>query len=171
MAEFKDAIGFTLKEEAGLEYDKIGGVTNHGISLSFYKDIHPEATAQDIENLTVDGATEIYRKYFWEPNNYVWINSQKIAAKVFDLCVNMGQHSSNSLLQSAVNTLDPKYDLTPDGVMGGKTIKAINSCKEALLYAEYIKHIEKYYNDLVIKNPNLGKYLKGWLTRLNSVSS
>jgi lysozyme family protein len=168
MSEFDIAIKLTLSHEGGKEFDKAGGETNFGISLLFLKTLHPKATADDIKNLTIQDAIEIYRKYFWEPNNYVWINSQRIASKVFDLCVNLGQHAANSLLQSAVNTLDPESTINPDGVMGGATLRAINECKEPLLYDEYIKHVTKYYNDLVAINPDLNKFLKGWLNRLNS---
>ena len=82
MSSFQPAIANSLKWEGGLvklENDK-GGITNFGISLKFLKSINPNATEQNIKNLTMQDAKLLLYKYFWLPNNYQDIKSQKIRA-------------------------------------------------------------------------------------------
>ena len=67
MADFEQAINFVLKNEGGLEENPNdpGGITNHGISLRFLKSIKPDASEEDIRNLTVNQAKTIYYDHFW----------------------------------------------------------------------------------------------------------
>src|SRR5579863_374887 len=89
---FATAVAQVLKDEGG--YSKnvaTGEVVNFGITLSFVKgEIDPSATERYIQQLTVDIATNIYRKYFWHDPNIDLIVNDSLASLVFYLAVNQG---------------------------------------------------------------------------------
>jgi lysozyme family protein len=55
-----------------------------------------------------------------------------------------------------------------DGDIGEKTITALRAMSQKRVYRRYKHRRVDYYNDLVVKRPALGKFLKGWLNRVNS---
>ena len=64
----------------------------------------------------------------------------------------------------------------PDGVIGPKTIKAINKYVEAngvdVLHKQILDNRVEHYNSLVVSNPQkYSKYLSGWLNRVNKISN
>lgn len=170
---FETCIEFVLTHEGGYvdhPNDK-GGPTNHGISLRFLKTIHEEKTCDDIWNLTKDEAKKIYKEYWWDKYKYHLIEDVNIAAKVLDFSINMGPKRANKLIQSTINSF-PVFDLDIDGVIGFKTIKAINEASSAYTYLPIVTKLNKmattYYTQLALKNKNLKCFLKGWLMRANS---
>lgn len=154
MARFEDAIKETLQWEGGYVNDPVdpGGETNMGVT----KRDHPDL---DILNLTVEQATEIYRQEYWNPL-YDRIDSQAVGTKIFDMGVNMSP-------RRAVRKLQGVLFVIADGVFGPGTLAALNTAGEAVL-PEYKARLESYYQDLVAVKPELGRFLKGWLRRVNS---
>lgn len=169
MAKFEDAIEFVLKNEGGLVDDPNdpGGITAWGISLRFYKTIKAKVTANDIKRLTKDEAKNIYENHFWNRNKYYALNSQKIATKAFDMSVNCGVRASNQALQKAVMH-SSKCILRVDGILGDKTIAAVNSANEQDVYQSFKSFQRDYYLDVLKRFPELAKYKNGWLKRASS---
>lgn len=172
MADFDEAIKNILLEEGGIEDSSSdpGGFTRFGISLRFYqKNIKLCADKGDILDLTIDDAKAIYRKYFWEKNKYNLIANQKVAQKVFDLCVNCGAEHANEMLQHAVNSVNPNKPLIEtDGIMGTQTLRAVNYSPPEALYLSLKVEGVIYYESLVKKNPHLAPFLRGWINRAQS---
>jgi lysozyme family protein len=158
MAEFKIAVAHTLKNEGGfndIKEDK-GGVTNFGISLNFYKkNIDKSADKSTIKNLTQEQACAIYEKFFWRFNN---INSQKIANKLFDASVNLGNQQAIKFAQRICNVED-------DGICGSNTIKAINDKNSQEFIDEYVKMQTNYYLKIIKNDPSQVIFKNGWLKR------
>ena len=157
-----------LFHEGGLEQNKDdpGQITNLGVSLRFYKKrIKPDATEQDIKDLTVNQATEIYHDYFWARQPFADIDDQEIANRVFDLHINTGQ--GISLLQKAINA-STRSHLIVDDMLGIKTLDATNVAAPDILYAELIVQAKAFYEDLAAHNASDKQFLAGWLSRLNS---
>ncbi|MBN2060718.1 MAG: hypothetical protein JW882_09920 [Deltaproteobacteria bacterium] len=152
--KFLKAVEKVLEHEGGYinDPDDPGGETNFGISKRSYPDM-------DIKNLTRDQAIQIYRKDWWEKYGYGKIEDPEIAAKVFDLAVNMGPGKAHIHLQFAV--MRSSHIIKLDGIMGPETIGAVNRHPDpALLLAELKLRAIRYYADL-----NQPKYLKGWIYR------
>ncbi len=171
MADFVTALEKTLQHEGSDfvddPHDK-GGATRFGITLNFYQEtIDKKATSEDIKNLTPNTVGFLYHKYFWEPNRYQLIDSQKIANKIFDLCVNIGPHA-NKMLQQAINMAALELTVKEDGIIGSQTIAALNKLSEDKVYSELIEEALQYYTNLVKNNPDQHVYLEGWLHRLES---
>ena len=125
MSNFDEAIQIILKHEGGFSEDH-GNTTNFGISKNFLHTCTEEYINIDsdwIKNLTQETAIAIYKKYFWLPNNYELIEDQKIAEKVFDLCVNCGSKTANRCLQCAINSF--RNSLIEDGILGLKSLQEL----------------------------------------------
>lgn len=123
-----------------------GGETKYGIS----KRSHP---AEDIKNLTLERAKEIYRREYWEKIRGDMI-PEPLDAFVFDAAVNQGVSAAIKMLQKALS-------IAQDGIFGITTQrKAIASTKEhaALFMAE---RALRYYG-----TRNFDKYGRGWIKRL-----
>ncbi|HZT29615.1 MAG TPA: glycosyl hydrolase 108 family protein [Bryobacteraceae bacterium] len=168
MADFDAAVQITLQHEGGFFHNPVTGeVVNHGITLTFVKDsgYNPAADEAFIQNLSAQQATEIYRRYFWDRYNIGAINGQDLAAKAFDLTVNMGP-AALRLLQQAVN--DCGGHLNVDGNLGPLSIAAINALDSARLLAAFREHAKDRYQQIAAGNANLAGNLDGWLARLNA---
>jgi lysozyme family protein len=163
MADSLIAIKRVLLHEGG--YNDIkednGGATNYGISLRFYQqNIKKEATNIDIKNLSRQDAINIYEKYFWLPNYFQLLNSQKLANKLFDMCVNMGSVRAVKILLEALEYVDYRHIFT----IG--LINELNDSHDTELLIKNICLIQKkFYEDIVKNKPNQSIFLNGWLKR------
>lgn len=166
MSDFLLAIPVILKNEGGLVNNPRdpGGVTNRGISFNWYKTINPNATPDDIKNMTVEQASGLYQTYWWQRYKYGDIQDQTLATKTLDMSVNMGGHEAHTLIQRALNACGVSVDI--DGVIGPNTIGAMNSNPDGLLDA-IISQQKTFYTDLGQRKPELSEFLEGWLKRAN----
>jgi len=57
--------------------------------------------------------------------------------------------------------------VTADGIVGPKTITALNNNKE--IKNKVYSARKTFFESIVKKNPSQKKWLKGWMNRLNSV--
>lgn len=156
MADFKKAIPIILKHEGGYVNDPKdpGGETKFGISKRAFPLL-------DIKNLTLDKAQEIYKENYWNPINGDLIKSQDIATNLFDFVVNAG-------ISSGVKTIQKVLNVATDGKLGPGTLAAINACDEKILNMDFTKARFEYYKSIVVKNPDLNKFLVGWKKRCES---
>lgn len=155
--DYTTAIKHVLSWEGAYVFDPKdpGGETKYGISKRQYPHLN-------IKALTSDEATQIYYTDYWLRNWLEKINDQKIAARLLDLCVNIGGAAAVKLIQKIVN-------VPVDGCMGHMTLSAINteiSLDPDILYKSLIKAAADYYRGLISDNPSLQIYEKGWLNRL-----
>lgn len=169
MAKFEIAIPHTLVWEGGYINHPAdpGGETNRGITdrldgkVDGQVDINGDGIGDvDIKNLTESQAKEVYRRRFWDKMQGDKIESQHIANILFDGYVNCGVNGIK-LMQRLLNLKD-------DGVVGPKTLAAINGADEVTLYENYKDARIDYYLDLAERKPALKVFLKGWLNRINS---
>jgi len=129
--------------------DDAGGKTKYGISQRQYP-------TEDIENLTLDRAVEIYERDYWNRLRLNSFYSKRIAWKVFDIEVNTGQ--GDEILQRALG-------MKPDGMVGEKTIAAANLHDIEKLMDKLIELQSKRYVSITTKKPLNLKYLSGWINR------
>jgi len=135
-----------------------GGLTKFGIDQRSHPDV-------DIENLTLEQASEIYRKDYWEKHkcyDLPW----PVNAVHFDNCVNMGPSQAIKLLQRTVGAHD-------DGVWGPNTrVSLMAACKVRsadVVALQICSKKEDFYVKLVEQKPHLGKFKEGWLNRVNDL--
>ncbi len=163
MADFKQAARMVLNYEGGYRQD-MDGKTNYGINER-YHDVN-------IEGLTEDEAVGIYFKDYWMPLKLERINNNRIAARMLDMVINHGGDQRTVMMfQEAVNDFLHVYDREPikeDGIVGPKTIEAINSIKERHINA-FLKLLSAiriyYYRHLIHSNDAKKVEFIGWLNR------
>lgn len=153
MANFDEAIRTVLENEGAVIVDDPkdpGGLSRYGISHRSYPTV-------DIRNLTEDQAIEIYRRDWW---HYDGIIDQRVATKILDSCVNLGEHAAIYLLQEIVLQV-----VKPDGLFGPVTEDCLNRMDPQALLTAYRAKLVAHYEDIVEANPSQVKFLKGWLAR------
>jgi lysozyme family protein len=135
-----------------------GGLTKFGID----QQSHPEV---DIENLTVEEASLIYRREYWE-KAHCYEMQWPLSQVQFDGAVNTGIGQQMKFLQRAC-------EVNADGAWGPNTRRAMNEAVEQLGAVAVAKHCcdqkEVFYRRLVEMKPHTARFLKGWLNRLNDL--
>jgi lysozyme family protein len=187
-ADFKKADKLTGINEGGYanDPDDRGGETYAGIARNFwgkwlgwkyidqYKADHRVAVSQKKTKLSLaewvnasakvkkepveELVNEFYRVNFWELNRLGDFKCQALANTVYDYGVNAGKGRAARLIQQVTG------GLLVDGVIGRRTIEAINSKDCETLYKAYNAEREKYYRN--IAKGRQAKFLRSWLSRL-----
>ena len=160
-AKFEYAVTFVLSHEGGYsdQAEDRGGSTKYGISQAQYPNL-------DIPNLTEEDAKAIYYRDFWNHQRYEDIADLLVAAKVFDLSVNMGPHEAILILQKALNVLVANTsNISEDGILGSGTINAVNTTDCTALLNQIKILATEYYTNIVTNHPSELKFLAGWIRR------
>lgn len=187
MADFKQALPFTLAQEGGYanDPDDSGGETWRGISrrnweqwdgwpiIDNAKAMMNDSNRDHIFKMLAaseelqDRVERFYRAEFW-PDTYDQIVSQEVATKLFDWGVNMGTHESVKCLQRAISCCNPgPFDV--DGAFGVRTLGLANSIKPEDLLPQFIAAAKAHYRGIVEEHPKDVKFLKGWLARADKL--
>lgn len=164
-----------LKYEGGYVNDPLdkGGETNMGITAKALETAKKQGLIPN--SVTVKTLTKEHARIIYEHNYYLAgkcnIMPHPLSFAHFDACVNHGVGGAGKLLQKMLNGFG--YGLTVDGIIGTKTIKAledaINSVPILDLVVKYCSERQDYYYNIVKNNPSQQKFLKGWLNRLDNV--
>ena len=152
--EFSEIIEQVLKHEGGYvnDPDDPGGETNYGISKKAYPD-------EDIRDLTVARAKELYKRDYWDRFR-VGDLSSRLRHIYVDMCINMGGGRATKILQEACNSKNAnKIDV--DGGIGPATIKASANVEPFRLRAYRVM----FYAELVMKKPEQERFWVGWFRR------
>lgn len=149
MTLFETACQFVLSTEGGWSNDPNddGGLTRFGISSLSHPDV-------DLENLTVEQATEIYRERYWEVARCDKF-PPKLAVALFDGAV---QHSP----KQAIRFMQRALMVAVDGVVGPQTLTAAKALNEGAILARFLS----YRMLLYAAHSDWGHYGLGWTRRL-----
>lgn len=171
MAEFNDAVKLVLKHEGSEYVDHpldSGGATKYGITLQTLVAIKGiGASKEDIKNLTIEEAKEIYRRLFWVPGKFGFISVQKVSDVLFDQSVLLGHSSSAKRAQIALKRLNKNIQIT--GKWDQNTIVTINSIDPVEFGVEFIIECQEFFAALVATKPSQLIFIKGWLRRSHSL--
>src|SRR5258708_4885220 len=88
---FNDCLNRVLKDEGGYSNHPAdpGGTTNYGITLRDYRDnINPRGTANDVKNMRLADAKQIYRTKYWNA-----LGCDNLASGVDYTCFDYGVNS------------------------------------------------------------------------------
>lgn len=162
MADFTQAYEKTICAEGGYVLHNVpgdrGGMTYAGIARRFHPNwpgwAHIDAGSEPPAELV----RTFYREKFWERIRGDEITSQVVAETIYDFAVNAGVRTASILAQAVLGT-------TPDGVIGPKTIAALNSCDERLFVALYTIAKIARYCEIVRRDRSQAKFLLGWVSR------
>ena len=160
---FNSIFEYILDVEGGYSNDKAdkGGKTKYGI-------IEAEARKYgykgDMKDLSKEIAEDIYKNKYYLSNNLDKIKDKRVALSIADWTINSGNWGTKKA-QQTVNILKGDV-LVVDGVLGEKSIQAINSINPEMFLTQYHELQRKFYKAIVDNNPSQSVFLKGWLNRV-----
>lgn len=122
-----------------------------------------EISVQDVKDLTMKEATDIYWLQYWSRMKLDDVKDQSVATAIFDVGVNRGIFKGATYTQLALN--NQGFYLNVDGKMGPRTVRAINDCKRLNFLTSFHGLVYEGYQSIVEHNPEDHKFLHGWLRR------
>ena len=163
MDRFEKIFEYLLKVEGGYSDDKNdkGGKTKYGIIEEEARDFGYKGNMQD---LTKDFAKNIYLKKYYLGNKLDKVVNDKVALSICDWAVNSGRNGTKNA-QIAIKQLT-NANLDVDGIIGNKTLDALNSVDPEKFLEVYHNLQRIYYKGKVEVDRTQEKFLTGWLNRV-----
>ena len=168
MADYKKLIPHILKWEGGFANDPadLGGATCKGVTLATYeaycrKKGYPRPTIERLRNMPQSQWEEIFKTMYWDRWKADSIRSQSVANMLVDWLWGSGVY--------AIKIPQRMLGVAVDGIVGSKTIEAVNKRAPREFFDTLKKERADYYERICISRPANRKFLKGWLNRLNSL--
>jgi lysozyme family protein len=160
--DFERALEFVLRFEGRyVNHPKDpGGATFCGVTQRTYDQylFDKNEDSKDVRNITYEEIRDIYENLYWKAS-YAHVMPWPVNIVVMDYAVNSGPGKAIKSLQKALG-------VTADGVVGPKTLKAIDEIKNAHEIAgEIIHEREDFYKAIVDNKPTQRIFLVGWLNR------
>ncbi len=170
MADIRQLAPFILSFEGGYvnhPYDK-GGPTNKGVTISTWRQVGYDKDGDgdiDVDDLRLltdeDVVRRVLEPHYWNRWNADQIHSQSIANLVVDWVWASGKNG--------ITGVQKVLGVKADGIVGPKTIAALNASPRARLFA-LIKDARVGFIDAIIaRNPSQSVFRKGWLRRLDGI--
>jgi len=107
-----------------------------------------------------DMVEEFYKAHFWKAIKGDDLNNQLIADNIYDFAVNSGVSRAVKYAQRIVNADE-------DGIMGAKTIKAINKNIEGFV-TNYKSARLTFLAKIVERDSSQSVFMNGWRTRVQN---
>lgn len=191
MAKVEILLPYILRWEGGFVNDPAdsGGATNKGVTISTWKQCGYDKDGDgdiDVDDLRLinneDVKNRILKPFYWDRWQADGIQSQKIANILVDWVWGSGKHGI--VIPQRI------LGVQSDGVVGNKTLSAVNFADPDQLFAAIYKARVAFLNEItqtsianyekkigrkatekeLLKNTNK-RFLKGWLNRLESIKT
>lgn len=170
MADVNKLAPWILKWEGGFvnDPDDSGGATNKGVTIKTWKQVgydkdgDGDIDIKDLKLLTVDDVIKVVLKpHYWDR----WKADEIVSQSVANICVDWVWASGKPGITRVQKLLGVKQD----GVVGPKTLAALNSRSPLPLFGAIKQERIKFIDEICIKNSKNLKFKKGWLNRLNDL--
>lgn len=142
-----------------------GGATMCGITIGTYTTYCrrkglPAPTKAKLKGITLSEWTEILKTMFWDVCKADNIRSQGVAEAFVDWMWGSGI--------TGIKRAQRLLGVTADGIVGPKTLSAINAREPRQLFAAIHNARLAHFDEIVRRNPSQKIWLKGWRNRVNS---
>lgn len=169
MAVLEKLLPFIEKWEGGYVNDPqdLGGATNRGITVGAWKTVGYDKDGdgnideKDVRLLTREDFVMVLRDHYWNRCQADRIQSQAIANMLVDWV-----WCSGAVGIKQVQTL---LGVKVDGVVGEKTLCAINSTPSRELFYQIQAAREEYVETICNKREANLRFRKGWLRRIDAI--
>ena len=146
--------------------DDLGGATMCGVTLATFTEYcrrkgYPRPTIVRLKAIKYKEWLEILKTMFWDKWKADQINNESIALILVDWVWGSGKYGI-TIPQKAIG-------VTADGIVGPKTIAAVNAKDPKQLFDLIRKERLAYIERICRSRPTNLKYKKGWLNRLNDI--
>ena len=162
MDRFEKIFDYLMKVEGGYSNDKNdrGGKTKYGIIEEEARDF---GYTGDMQDLTKELAKNIYLKKYYLGNKLDKVINDKVALSICDWAVNSG---GKGIKKAQIVANKFGANLVIDGIVGNKTLEAINAIDPEAFLKEYHEMQRTFYKNLAAKDSTQEDFLKGWLNRV-----
>lgn len=146
--------------------DDLGGATMCGVTLATFAEYcrrkgYPRPTIVRLKAIKYKEWLEILKTMFWDKWKADQINNESIALILVDWVWGSGKYGI-TIPQKAIG-------VTADGIVGPKTIAAVNAKDPKQLFDLIRKERLAYIERICRSRPTNLKYKRGWLNRLNDI--
>lgn len=168
MANARLYIPLVLRWEGGFVNDPLdrGGATNKGVTIATWKcmgydnDNDGDIDIADLKLMSDEQAFQIMKRGYWDRWKADQINNQSVAEQLVDWVWGSGVWGIK-LPQHILN-------VTADGVVGPKTIEALNNYNQKDIHFLIKQDRIIFINGIVQRDKSQMRFYKGWMNRINS---
>ncbi|MBV3619395.1 glycoside hydrolase family 108 protein [Bacteroides xylanisolvens] len=169
MANIKVLVPFILSWEGGFvnDPDDKGGATNKGVTIATWKKVGYDKDGDgdiDVDDLRLLSPADmekcVLKPHYWDRCQADAIQSQDIANILVDWVWASGAWG--------IKYTQEVLGINADGIVGPKTIAAINAANPEELFHKIWNRREQHFRACASK-PGQAKFLKGWLRRLDGI--
>ena len=170
MADSSKLVPFILSWETDKytnnKYDR-GKATKYGITLATWRKVGYDKNGdgvlneEDVKLLTKDDFHRVFKQNYWNACKADQIQDQSVANMLVDFAYNSG-------VSKAVKHLQLVLGITADGIIGNKTLYAINKSNGERLFEAFKKDRKAYLKGIAVGDQK--RFLKGWLRRLSYIN-
>jgi lysozyme family protein len=164
MADISKLAPFILQWEGGFVNDPLdkGGATNKGVTIAKFREFYgADATVEQLKGITDKQWNHIFKSGFWNEWKADEICSQSIANILVDWRWLSGS--------PAIKLPQQLLGVVNDGIVGAKTIAAVNAYEPQKLFDLIKARRIEYINNIIQKTPTNERFRKGWMNRLNAL--
>lgn len=166
-ADLSALYGRARKKGLAYDTDDKGGLTLVGVTLNTYKEYCRKTgiavpTADKFRNLSYEDWRGILKTMFWDRWQADKISSQPVAEMLVDWVWTSGNYGI-TIPQKALG-------VTADGIVGPKTLEAVNSREPKALFALLRRERIAYTERICRARPQNMKFRNGWLRRIDALA-
>lgn len=121
------------------------------------------ATESGLKNISYAVWLDILKTLFWDKWRADEITNQSLANILVDWVWASGI--------TGVKRPQRILGVSVDGIVGPKTLAAVNSSDPSKLFAELHADRLKHFQEIVNRSPTQKKFLKGWNRRVNGITA
>lgn len=136
-----------------------GGPTKYGITLATWRKVGYDKNGDGV--LNEEDFHRVFKKNYWNACKADKIQDQSVANMLVDFAY-------NSEVNRAVKHLQLVLGITADGIIGNKTLYAINKSNGERLFKAFKKDRKAYLKRIAVGDQK--GFLKGWLRRLSYIT-
>lgn len=161
IAAFPGAFDAMIKREGGFVLHNVAGDRGGATYAGIARNMNPRWAGWEAIDRGETPATslvrEFYKREYWDRVRGDDLPDQ-IASSLFDFAVNAGVKVAIKLAQVVAG-------VAPDGVIGDKTVAALNAMNPEFFRSAYALAKVKRYAEIVNRDRSQGKFLLGWINR------
>ena len=144
-----------------------GGATMCGVTIATYRSWrrtrgYSSTTVDDLKAITFAEWREIFKGQYWNRWKGDSIECQALANLLVDFVWASGANG--------IRIPQRVLGVTVDGVVGLKTLAALNSADPRELFERLKSERIRFVEGIVKRNPTQAKFLKGWKRRINDIT-